>query len=181
MRWRADAPGADAYCMPSSNPALDLLVPMPRTGQSRAYWRAPPSGSALAVAIAAAAARHQAPLLVVARDNHAAHQIEADLHALLGTDDALPVLNFPDWETLPYDRFSPHPDIVSQRLATLARLPPLQRGVVVVPVATLMQRVAPLGHVLGNRFDLRLGQRLDLDAEKRRLESAGYRNAPQVQ
>src|SRR5690606_15271596 len=62
----------------------------------------------------------------------------------------------------------------------LARLPGLERGIVVVPVATLMQRLAPRGHVLGNRFDLRRGQRLDLDAEKRRLETAGYRNVPQV-
>jgi len=180
MRWRDDASGVDAFCMSPSADPLALPVPLPRAGQNRAYWRAPASGSALAVAIAAAATRHAAPLLVVARDNHAAHQVEADLHAMLGADAALPVLNFPDWETLPYDRFSPHPDIVSQRLATLARLPALQRGVVVVPVATLMQRVAPLGHVLGNRFDLRLGQALDLDAEKRRLESAGYRNVPQV-
>ena len=160
--------------------SLFLPIPLPRSGQSRAYWRAPASTSALAVAIAAAANQHRGPLLVIARDNHAAHQLEADLHTLLGHAPALPVLNFPDWETLPYDRFSPHPDIVSQRLATLARLPELQRGIVVVPVATLMQRIAPRGHVLGNRFDFRLGQRLDLDHEKRRLESAGYRHAPQV-
>ena len=62
----------------------------------------------------------------------------------------------------------------------MARLDGLQRGIVVVPVATLMLRLAPRGHVIGNRFDLKLGQRLDLDAEKRRLESAGYRHAPQV-
>ena len=43
-----------------------------------------------------------------------------------------------------------------------------------------MQRLAPRSHVLGNRFDLKLGQRLDMDAEKRRLETAGYRNVPQV-
>ena len=166
---------------PSSMPVLSIDVTLPRTGQARAWWRAPASTSALAVAIASAAAQHPAPLLVVARDNHAAHQLETDLRTLLGNDATLPVLNFPDWETLPYDRFSPHPDIVSQRLATLARLPELQRGaVVIVPVATLMQRVAPRGHVIGNRFDFKLGQRLDLDLEKRRLESAGYRHAPQV-
>jgi transcription-repair coupling factor (superfamily II helicase) len=167
--------------MPDPASPLSFPVPLPKGGQSRAWWRAPSSGTALAAAIAAAAQRHAGPLLVVARDNHAAHQLEADLRLLAAGNDGLPVLGFPDWETLPYDRFSPHPDIVSQRLATLARLPGLQRGIVVVPVATLMQRLAPLGHVLGNRFDLRSGQRLDLDAEKRRLESAGYRNVPQVQ
>ncbi len=153
---------------------------MPKPGQARTYWRTPASASALAHAIAAAASQRAEPLLVVARDNHTAQQLEADLHTLLGGDPSLPVLQLPDWETLPYDRFSPHPDIVSQRLATLARLPELTRGIVVVPVATLMQRLAPRSHVLGNRFDLKVGQRLDLDAEKRRLESAGYRHAPQV-
>ena len=165
---------------PSHTSPFSLSLAMPKAGQSRTWWRAPASASALAHAVAAAASQHTGPLLVIARDNHTAQQLDADLHTLLGADQALPVLQLPDWETLPYDRFSPHPDIVSQRLATLARLPDLKRGIVVVPVATLMQRLAPRSHVLGNRFDLKVGQRLDLDAEKRRLESAGYRHAPQV-
>ncbi|OHE83773.1 MAG: transcription-repair coupling factor [Lysobacterales bacterium RIFOXYA1_FULL_69_10] len=166
-----------------STPTLPI-PPLPKAGQQRAWWRAPASPSALAFHIATAAAAHDGPLLVVARDNHAAHQLESDLRTLLGLDGLpdgpLPVLPFPDWETLPYDVFSPHPDITSQRLATLHRLPTLRRGLVVVPVQTLMQRLAPLRHVVGGSFDVRVGQRLDMDAEKRRLESAGYRNVPQV-
>lgn len=153
---------------------------LPKTGQQRAWWRAPASPSALAWALARAAAEHDAPLLAIARDNHGAHQLESDLRTLLGAEQALPVLAFPDWETLPYDVFSPHPDIVSQRLAALHRLPGLKRGIVVVPVQTLLQRLAPRRHVIGGSFDLAVGQRLDLDAEKRRLESAGYRHVPQV-
>ena len=172
------ASGAGAFSMPDL--LLQAPVPMPRPGQQRAWWRAPASGTALAAAALAAAQRADGPLLLVARDNHAAHQLEADLRTLTGGDPALPVLGFPDWETLPFDRFSPHPEIVSQRLATLARLPELKRGLVIVPAATLMQRLAPRSHVLGNRFSVRLGQRMDMDAEKRRLESAGYRNVPQV-
>ena len=164
--------------MPESS--LAFATPLPRSGQTRAYWRAPASSTALACAIAAAAQQHTDPLLAIARDNHAAQQLETDLRILLADAPNLPVLGFPDWETLPYDRFSPHPEIVSQRLATLARLPELTRGIVIVPAATLMQRLAPRSHVLGNRFDLKLGQRLDMDAEKRRLEAAGYRNVPQV-
>jgi transcription-repair coupling factor (superfamily II helicase) len=156
------------------------VPPLPRAGQQRAWWRAPASASALAWAIARAADAHAGPLLVVARDNQAAHQLESDLRTLIGPDDTLPVLPFPDWETLPYDRFSPHADIVSQRLATLLRLPALKRGIVIVPVQTLMQRLPPLQYVIGNTFDVRVGQVLDLDAEKRRLGAAGYRNVPQV-
>ena len=163
--------------MPSPS---SVSPPLPKAGQQRAFWRAPASGSALAWFIARAADATRGPLLVVARDNQCAHQIEADLRTLIGDDAAWPVLPFPDWETLPYDQFSPHPDIVSQRLATLSRLPTLARGIVIVPVQTLMQRLAPLPYVVGNTFDVQVGQVLHLDAEKRRLEAAGYRHVPQV-
>lgn len=167
--------------MPPTKESVSLL---PKTGQQRAWWRAPASPSALAWAIARAAGEYDGPLLAVARDNQGAHQLESDLRTLLGPagalDGALPVLPFPDWETLPYDLFSPHPDIVSQRLSALHRLPSLKRGIVVVPVQTLLQRVAPLRHVVGGSFDVHVGQLLDLDSEKRRLESAGYRHVPQV-
>ncbi len=154
--------------------------PLPRAGQLRAWWRAPASPTALAWYLAQAARAHDAPLLVIARDNHGANQLEADLQTLLGGDPALPVVAFPDWETLPYDRFSPHPDIISQRLSALHRLPTLKRGLVIVPVQTLLQQLAPRSYVIGGSFDLKVGQRLDLETEKRRLESAGYRNVPQV-
>ena len=164
-------------------PSLATLLPappLPTGNHLRAFWRQPASTSALALHVAAAAAHHGAPVLAIARDTQAGHQLESDLHALLGNDDSLPVIAFPDWETLPYDRFSPHPDIVSQRLAALHRLPTLARGVVVVPVQSLMQRLPPTKHIVGGAFDVRVGQRMDLDAEKRRLESAGYRHVPQV-
>lgn len=154
--------------------------PLPRAGQLRAWWRAPASPTALAWYLAQAARAQDAPLLVITRDNHGANQLEADLQTLLGGDPALPVVAFPDWETLPYDRFSPHPDIISQRLSALHRLPTLKRGLVIVPVQTLLQQLAPRSYVIGGSFDLKVGQRLDLEAEKRRLESAGYRNVPQV-
>ncbi|WP_448135509.1 transcription-repair coupling factor [Stenotrophomonas rhizophila] len=154
--------------------------PLPRSGQLRAWWRAPASATALAWYVARAAEVHDGPLLVIARDNHGANQIESDLRTLLGNASALPVVAFPDWETLPYDAFSPHPDIISQRLAALHQLPTLTRGIVVVPVQTLLQRLAPRKYIIGGSFDLKVGQRLDLDAEKRRLEAAAYRNVPQV-
>jgi len=156
------------------------LPPLPRSGQLRAWWRAPASSSALAWHVACAAQAHGKPLLLVTRDNQTANQAVADLQTLLGPHSALPVVPFPDWETLPYDQFSPHPDIISQRLAALHQLPQLSHGIVVVPVQTLLQRLAPLSYIVGSSFDLKVGQRLDMDAEKRRLESAGYRNVAQV-
>lgn len=141
--------------------------PLPRPGQLRAWWRAPASATALAWYIARAAQSHDGPLLVVARDNHGANQIEADLHTLLGSAGDVPIVAFPDWETLPYDAFSPHPDIISQRLAALHALPALKRGIVVVPVQTLLQQLAPLKYVIGGSFDLTVGQRLDRSTARR--------------
>jgi len=151
--------------------------PFPRAGQQRAYWRAPHSPSAMALAISQAAREHDGLVLAVARDTHSASALENDLRIVAGD---LPLLHFPDWETLPYDQFSPHPDIVSQRIAALYRLPSIKRGILVVPVASLMQRVSPPAWIAGNVLDLKKGQKLDLDQEKRRLEASGYRHVPQV-
>lgn len=153
---------------------------LPARGRQRAWWRAPGSTSALAHAALAAAHQHPAPVLLVAADNQRAHQLANDLAVFAAADAALPVLALPDWETLPYDRFSPHPDIVSERLGTLARLPTLARGVLVVAASTLCQRLAPPTHVAGGAFDYRRGARLVLDDERARLIGAGYRLVPQV-
>ena len=154
-----------------------IQPPLPATPKQRRYWTAP-HGSAFALALAQAAREHDSLVVALARDTHAAHALEAEIAVFAGDD--LEVLQFPDWETLPYDLFSPHPDIVSQRIAALYRLPSLKRGVLVVPVATLMQRLAPRSYVSGSSLVLELRQKLDIAAEQRRLAASGYRNVPQV-
>ena len=150
--------------------------PLPSNPKQRRYWT-PPHGSARALLIAEAARTHDGLLVAVTRDTQRAQALEAELKIFAG---GLPVLHFPDWETLPYDVFSPHPEIVSQRIATLYQLPNVKRGVLVVPVATLMQRIAPRTHITGSGLVLAKRQKLDLVAEQRRLEASGYRNVPQV-
>jgi transcription-repair coupling factor (superfamily II helicase) len=150
--------------------------PLPTTPKQRRYWT-PPHGSARALLIAEAARTHDGLLVAVTRDTQRAQALEAELKVFAG---GLPVLHFPDWETLPYDVFSPHPEIVSQRIATLYQLPNVKRGVLVVPVATLMQRIAPRAHITGSGLVLAKRQKLDLISEQRRLEACGYRNVPQV-
>jgi transcription-repair coupling factor (superfamily II helicase) len=150
--------------------------PLPTTPKQRRYWT-PPHGSARALLIADAARTHDGLLVAVTRDTQRAQTLEAELKIFAG---GLPVLHFPDWETLPYDVFSPHPEIVSQRIATLYQLPGVKRGVLVVPVATLMQRIAPRAHITGSGLVLAKRQKLDLAAEQRRLEASGYRHVPQV-
>ena len=158
-------------------PVLSNLA-LPATAKQRRQWITP-QGSSLALALAEAAGRHPGLVIVVTRDTHGAHSLESEIAVF--AEAGLEVLQFPDWETLPYDLFAPHPDIVSQRVAALYRLPGLSRGVLVVPVATLMQRLAPRSYINGTSLVLENGQRFDLAAEQRRLGGAGYRNVPQVQ
>ncbi len=150
--------------------------PLPTSPKQRRFWT-PPHGSARALLVAEAAQSHSGLLVAVTRDTQRAHALEDELRIFAGT---LPVLHFPDWETLPYDVFSPHPEIVSQRIATLYQLPTVKRGVLVVSAATLMQRIAPRTHITGSGLMLSKGQKLDLAAEQRRLEASGYRHVPQV-
>ena len=157
-------------------PSLLSHPPLPTTPKQRRFWT-PPHGSARALLVAETARSYQGLLVAVTRDTQRAHALEDELSIFAG---GLPVLHFPDWETLPYDVFSPHPEIVSQRIATLYRLPSVERGVLVVPMATLMQRIAPRSHIAGAGLMLHKGQKLDLSTEQRRLEAAGYRNVPQV-
>ena len=85
------------------------------------------------------------------------------------------ILRFPDWETLPYDAFSPHQDITSERLACLQNLRNGQQGLLIVPAPTLVQKIAPTSFLDGACFDLRRGQIFDTESERLRLEAAGYR------
>lgn len=84
------------------------------------------------------------------------------------------VFNLPDWETLPYDYFSPHQDIISERLGTLAKLPQSQGSILVIPALSLQTRLPPTPYILGHSFTLQNGQTLNLDKLKATLISAGY-------
>jgi len=130
-------------------------------------------GNSIGLIISAAARQHPGPLIVITADTAAAQRLEYALHFYLGKDD-LPVLTFPDWETLPYDVFSPHQDIISERLMTLYRLPDLNRGILLVPIQTLMHRLPPRQYLDANTLLLDIGQTLALDSMRLKLESAGY-------
>ncbi|MEJ2601807.1 MAG: transcription-repair coupling factor [Gammaproteobacteria bacterium] len=150
---------------------------LPETGASPVRWGGL-VGDSDALAIAEAAARHAGPVLCITASAREADRLEAAIRFFAGA--GTPVLHFPDWETLPYDSFSPHQDIISERLATLAGLPGLQRGIVVVAAPCLMQRLPPTDYVGTRSLSLRVGETLDRDAFIRRLESGGYLRVPEV-
>lgn len=136
-------------------------------------------GAARALAVARALEAHPGPGVVIVPDTREAEGLARELEFFLDLD-RTSVLTLPDWETLPYDLFSPHEDIVSSRLETLYRLPQLQRGILVVPVNTVLQRIAPRAWLQGRVLMLETGERLDRDALRRDLEQAGYHCVSQV-
>jgi len=160
--------------------AADGLRPrLPRRAGQRQRWSGL-HGSAVSLALYRAAADANAGMvLVIAETPTQAQQLESEL-AFYAADRGPPVLAFPDWETLPYDVFSPHQDIVSERLRTLSRLPDTRHGLLVVPINTLLQRLPPAGFVAGHVLELATGQRLDLIRTRQTLEQAGYRCVPEV-
>ena len=141
----------------TSNLDSPLNPPLPTKPDERLLWGRL-NGSSGALAIAAAARSAQGLVLAVVDDVQAASRLQGELEFFLAGSD-LPVLGFPDWETLPYDVFSPLPELVSERLLTMHLLPALERGVLVVPAGTLLQRLPPREYVDSHSLVLKIGDR----------------------
>ena len=148
-----------------------LRLPILPAAAGKQHWGNLP-GAAQSLAIAEAASAAKRFTLLLTADSQSAERLEQELKFFAPT---LPVLHFPDWETLPYDLFSPHQDIISQRIASLYRLPELVHGVLVVPITTALHRLAPTQFLLGSSLVLDVGQKLDVEAMRTRLEASGYR------
>jgi transcription-repair coupling factor (superfamily II helicase) len=154
-----------------------LLHPPVPAPQSRARWHQL-YGSARSLALAEAIEADSRPYLVLARDARELDQLRAELGFFLGGSRAIHAL--PDWEVLPYDVFSPHPDIISERLLALAEMPRLKSAVILAAADTLGQRLAPRGYVDGRTFNLAIGDRLQIEPLRARLVEAGYAAVSQV-
>jgi len=135
-------------------------------------------GCADALTLANAIKNENRLLVIITADSQSALRLERELSFFL--EDEHPILKFPDWETLPYDAFSPLPEIISERLKTLALLPTTKRGALVVSVATLMHRLAPREHVLAHSFTLQVGSEFNPQLNRAKLESVGYQSVSQV-
>ncbi|OYV16622.1 MAG: transcription-repair coupling factor (superfamily II helicase) [Methylococcaceae bacterium NSP1-2] len=136
------------------------------------------TGCTNALALATAIEQENRLFVIVTPDNHTALQLIQELTFFL--QNKHPILHFPDWETLPYDVFSPLPEITSERIKTLALLPAVKRGALVVSVNTLMHKLAPREHVLANSFAIKVGDVFNLELNRLKLESVGYHCVSQV-
>ncbi|MCU1716586.1 transcription-repair coupling factor [Pseudomonas sp. 5P_3.1_Bac2] len=148
-----------------------LRLPSLPASAGKQHWGNLP-GAALSLAIAEAASSAKRFTLLLTADSQSAERLEQEL-SFFAPD--LPVLHFPDWETLPYDLFSPHQDIISQRISALYRLPELKHGVLVVPISTALHRLPPKRFLLGSSLVLQVGQQIDVNQMRGNLEAAGYR------
>ncbi|VVC76087.1 Transcription-repair-coupling factor [Aquicella siphonis] len=135
-------------------------------------------GSSIALALSAVLLNHPRPILMIAPDSLFASHLVDELEFFSGMTEN--ILFFPDWETLPYDHFSPHQDIVSERLTALHRIPQMQSGAVITTVSTLMHRLAPRHFLDRHTLLLKTGDQLNPDIFRTRLTEAGYHAVSQV-
>jgi transcription-repair coupling factor (superfamily II helicase) len=154
-----------------------LNPPVPSAARRHLRWQQL-HGSAPALALAEATHADQRLYVVVAAAARELDRLAAELRFFAG--ERLTLLAFPDWEVLPYDLFSPHPDIVSERLRTLFELPQTRHGCLIVAADTLMQRLPPKQYVQSRAFELTRGEALALEPFRQRLADAGYASVSQV-
>ena len=129
-----------------------------------------------ALAISEIAEQNQNLTVVVTPDTRIAVRLSRVLSELSSQNVCL----FPDWETLPYDTFSPHQEIISSRLSVLFHLQNAKKGIFLLPISTLMQRLCPPQYLQHNVLLIKKGDRLVIDKMRLQLEAAGYRAVEQV-
>jgi len=134
-------------------------------------------GSSDALLVARASIRLNAPMLILAADAADAERLATEI---MWFEPQRRVCRLPDWETLPYDHFSPHPDLVSERISTLYRFVKADFDIGIVPVTTAMTRLAPREYLAGRAFFMRVKTALDLEKFRNDLAFAGYNGVKQV-
>lgn len=159
-----------------ASPLQPLAVPEP--GRKAVWGRLYGCGKSLVISRTAIAT--QKPVVFFTRDNLSASQTIDELRFFCESQEDLEILAFPDWETLPYDQFSPYQDIISERLATLARLADLSKLILVVPVTTALHRLIPCDFLRSHSLCLQKGQQLDMDSFRRDMSGSGYSFTSQV-
>ena len=181
------APGSPAAAPAIPDPAATLarlaalpaLAPhVPLAGHATRVAPLPGSSDALALAqLARECAAGKRVLAVIAADAQGAQRIAEELPWFAP---GVRVALLPDWETLPYDPFSPHHDLVSERLATLYRVSRGECDVLVVAATTALHRLAPPSYLAAFTFFLKQRTTLDVDALRAQLALAGYHHVTQV-
>ncbi len=157
---------------------------LPKLTPGKRYTLPQPVGSADALLIAQLATREKAAGKLTAILTSSATTAQRLMQELAFFAPDVRCALFPDWETLPYDTFSPHQDLISERLATLWRIQQKSKDsgadVVIVPATTALYRLAPPSFLAGYTFEFKVKQKLDEAKLKAQLTLAGYSHVTQV-
>ncbi len=162
--------------------SFDLIKHLPKSGHRFALPTLHGSADAFALAQAAIALKSEKRMLAIVVANASDAQrlrVEIPWFGEQGSD-TLRCHLLPDWETLPYDAFSPHQDLVSERLATLYEIQNGQCDVLIVPATTALLRMAPPSFLAAYTFFFKQGEKLDEARLKSQLSLAGYSHVSQV-
>ncbi|MEL0622355.1 transcription-repair coupling factor [Marinomonas arenicola] len=135
-------------------------------------------GSRKALQLLSIAKQYKRPTVCITNTIAELNELEDELSFLSSGQQT--VLRFSDWETLPYDAFSPHQDIISQRLETLAKLSESDAPIVLTTAASCLTRLCPKQHLDAQHFHVKEGQLLALEKLAKRLTEAGYLNVDNV-
>ncbi|WP_407332946.1 transcription-repair coupling factor [Enterovibrio sp. 27052020O] len=157
----------------TDNALFDLPAPT-KAGDTRVIANL--LGASLPLTIANLAEKQRRFMLLVVPDNQTALRLQPEIQQF--TEQTCHV--FPDWETLPYDNFSPHQDIISDRIARLYQLSQQTSGILIIPVSTLLQRVMPRSFLVQHALMVKKGDVLSLEKLRYKLELSGYRHVDQV-
>jgi transcription-repair coupling factor (superfamily II helicase) len=156
---------------------------LPKLVPGQRFTLARPTGSADALLLARLAEQQKAQgqmTAIVTSNASDAQRLMDELPFFAPEGAELRCTLFPDWETLPYDGFSPHQDLISERLATLWAIKQGQTDVVLIPATTALYRLAPPSFLAGYTFEFKVKQKLNEAALKSQLTLAGYNHVTQV-
>ena len=118
--------------------------------------------------------------LMVTPDNFSASQLFDEINFFMGDNNEQEIHHFPDWETLPYDQFSPHQDIISERLHVLSRIQQTSNAVIIAAASTLMHKLCPPSFITQYGLSLKHGQQLDIQTFRNNLQESGYHHVNKV-
>ncbi|MDH3634895.1 MAG: transcription-repair coupling factor [Gammaproteobacteria bacterium] len=136
-------------------------------------------GSSRSLLLSEQIAQHAGLSVIVCCDMADAEQLEQEVRFFSINQPR--IYRFPDLETLPYDQFSPHQDIISERIRCLASITGADSGVLILPVSTLLQKIAPPDFIHQRSLILNRGDRIDPIALREKLSLYGYRSVSQVE
>ncbi len=151
--------------------------PLPNKEHAHVTWGRT-YGCSKGLALAKAVEQFNGLTLIVTPDIQTAHNLESELTFFCNPN--LEIYLFPDSETLAYDVFSPHEDIISDRILALSALPKTKQGALIISAGTILSKLASKDFLLGQSLHLCTGEKLDLEEFKQSLTKAGYQYVSQV-